>query len=96
MSDEVSSRNQDYPLIVGAPSGVFFLFGQGRMALCRGRPAEAIKYYTKAVEAQNQYRNMYHISHWEIAVANLALWDVSASLTYWRMLSDDATVSRLC
>ncbi|KAF9808167.1 hypothetical protein IEO21_07953 [Rhodonia placenta] len=90
---EMAQKILDYN-VKRYPNGVFFLFGQGRMALCRGRPAEAIKYYTKAVEAQNQYRNMYHISHWEIAVANLALWDVSASLTYWRMLSDDATWSK--
>jgi len=76
------------------PNGVFFLFGRGRLSLCRGQPTKAIEYYTKAMEAQNQYRNMHHISHWEIAVANLALWEVEASLQCWRTLKDDATWSK--
>jgi len=73
-------------------SGVFFLFGAGRLALCRSQPRRAIEYYTKAMESQNQYRNLHHISFWEIAVANLALWDLDASLKYWRALEAEATV----
>ncbi|CCM00537.1 uncharacterized protein FIBRA_02571 [Fibroporia radiculosa] len=76
------------------PNGVFFLFGQGRLSLCRGQPAEAITYYTKAVEAQNQYRNMHHISNWEIAVASLALWDIEESLRCWQILTAEATWSK--
>jgi len=43
--------------------------------------------------AQKQYRNLHHISWWEIAIANLALWDIEASLNYWRDLELEATVS---
>lgn len=73
--------------------GVFFLFGQGRLSFCRGQPAQAIEYYSRAVAAQDQYRNLHYVSHWEIGVANLALWDVPASLTNWRVLAEEATVS---
>ncbi|KAH9914287.1 uncharacterized protein B0H18DRAFT_1145542 [Fomitopsis serialis] len=76
------------------PNGVFFLFGQGRLSICRGQPAQAIEYYRRAVAVQDQYKNMHHISHWEIAVANLSLWDVAASLTNWRALAKDATWSK--
>lgn len=72
--------------------GVFFLFGQGRLSFCRGQPAQAIEYYSRAVAAQDQYKNLHYISHWEIGVANLALWDVAASLTNWRVLAKEATV----
>lgn len=72
--------------------GVFFLFGQGRLKLCRSQPAEALQYYQRAMEVQDQYRNLYHISYWEMAIANLALWDVQASLGYWRKLQEEATV----
>ncbi|KAH9837579.1 uncharacterized protein C8Q71DRAFT_753294 [Rhodofomes roseus] len=76
------------------PDGVFFLFGRGRLSICRGQPAQAIEYYRRAVVVQDQYKNMHHISHWEIAVAHLALWDVAASLTNWRALAKDATWSK--
>ncbi|OBZ74848.1 Tetratricopeptide repeat protein 39B [Grifola frondosa] len=76
------------------PNGVFFLFGQGRLHLCQSQPALAIECYQRAMQVQNQYRNMYNISHWEMAVANLALWDISASLECWRNLASDATWSK--
>ncbi|KAF5368262.1 hypothetical protein D9615_010361 [Tricholomella constricta] len=58
------------------PNGVFFLFGAGRLSLHRSQPRQAIAYYTKAMASQVQYRNLHHISFWEIAVARLALWEV--------------------
>ncbi|EIW75037.1 hypothetical protein CONPUDRAFT_147567 [Coniophora puteana RWD-64-598 SS2] len=78
------------------PTGVFFLFGAGRLSLCRSQPARAIAYYTKALETQSQYRNLYHISWWEIAIANLALWNVSDSLECWTNLQKEATWSKAC
>lgn len=45
------------------------------------------------MESQKQYRNLHHISFWEIAIANLALWDVEASLKCWRDLEAEANVS---
>ncbi|GJE96162.1 hypothetical protein PsYK624_123550 [Phanerochaete sordida] len=76
------------------PNGVFFLFGQGRLKLCRGQPQEALAYYKRAMEVQNQYRNLHHISFWEMSIANLALWDLSASLECWRNLYAEATWSK--
>ena len=61
--------------------------------MCRSQPAQAIEYYRRAVAAQDQYKNLHYVSHWEIGVAYLALWDVAASLTNWRVLAKDATVS---
>ncbi|KAJ7861298.1 hypothetical protein B0H13DRAFT_2237305 [Mycena leptocephala] len=68
------------------PEGVFFLFGAGRLALMRSQPERAIEYYTKAMTAQTQYRNLHHISFWEMAIAHLALADVDRSLECWRTL----------
>jgi hypothetical protein len=76
--------------------GVFFLFGGGRLALCRSQPRKAIEFYTKAHVSQSQYRNLHHISFWEIAIANFCLWDIPASLVCWRDLQAEATVSRNC
>ncbi|GJJ13980.1 hypothetical protein Clacol_008237 [Clathrus columnatus] len=78
------------------PRGVFFLFGEGRMRLCRSQPSLAIESYTRAMEAQTQYANLYHISYWEIAGATLALWDIPQSLPYWRKLQQEATWSKAC
>ena len=50
-------------------------------------------YYNQAMRAQSQYRNLHHISHWEIAVAYLCLWDIKSSLSCWTELEKDATVS---
>ncbi|KAF9481046.1 hypothetical protein BDN70DRAFT_876780 [Pholiota conissans] len=76
------------------PNGVFFLFGAGRLGLMHSQPTQAIYYYTKALESQTQYRNLHHISFWEMAIANLALWDVEASLRCWRDLEREATWSK--
>lgn len=64
------------------------------MSLVRGQPDKAIEYYEKATAAQQQYRNLHHASSWEIAIANLALWDISKSLDCWNTLKREATVSR--
>ena len=72
---------------------MFFLFGQGRLSMSRSQPAQAIEFYRRAVAVQDQYKNLHYVSHWEIGVAQLALWDVAASLTNWRVLAKDATVS---
>lgn len=74
--------------------GVFFLFGEGRLLLKQGRPAAAIDCYKRALNAQTQYTNLHHISHWEMAVAHLALWAPAASLESWRVLERDATWSK--
>jgi hypothetical protein len=79
-------------LISSVVTGVFFLFGAGRLSLVRSQPRRAIEFYTKATSVQAQYRNLHHISFWEIAVANLCLWDVASSLACWRVLQAEATV----
>jgi Protein of unknown function (DUF3808) len=76
--------------------GVFFLFGGGRLALCRSQPQKAIDFYTKAHKSQSQYRNLHHISFWEIAIAKFCLWDIPGSLVCWRDLQAEATVCRIC
>ena len=78
------------------PTGVFFLFGAGRLALMRSKPREAIDYYERAMQAQGQYRNLHHISFWEIAVANFALWEVGEGARCWRELEREATVGHFC
>ncbi|KII83697.1 hypothetical protein PLICRDRAFT_180049 [Plicaturopsis crispa FD-325 SS-3] len=76
------------------PNGVFFLFGAGRLCLARGQPKKAIEYYTKAMESQSQYRNLHHISFWEMAISHMALWDISSSLPCWRNLEAESTWSK--
>ncbi|KAK0490235.1 hypothetical protein IW261DRAFT_1430992 [Armillaria novae-zelandiae] len=76
------------------PSGVFFLFASGRLALVHSQPQEAIKYYARAIEVQSQYRTLHHVSFWEMAIANLALWDIEASLACWTDLEREATWSK--
>ncbi|PVF92998.1 hypothetical protein CPB86DRAFT_809145 [Serendipita vermifera] len=77
------------------PSGVFFLFGQGRLALFRADPALAIKHYTAGMEVvQEQFRSLQGISLWELAVSHLAMWNVSKSAECWRKLKADAGWSK--
>jgi tetratricopeptide (TPR) repeat protein len=72
--------------------GVFFLLAQGRLSSCRGQPARAIASYQKAMSVQAQYRNLHHVSFWEMAVSNLELWEIEESLKCWRNLHEEATV----
>ncbi|KAJ7613414.1 hypothetical protein FB45DRAFT_938308 [Roridomyces roridus] len=76
------------------PTGVFFLFGAGRLALVRSQPARAIEFHTRAMAAQTQYRNLHHVSYWEMAIANLALVDVRSSAECWKVLEQEATWSK--
>ncbi|PFH45834.1 hypothetical protein AMATHDRAFT_157688, partial [Amanita thiersii Skay4041] len=76
------------------PSGVFFLFGAGRISLCRSQPRRAIDYYKQAMASQTQYRNLHHVSYWEMAIAHLALGEVGESLECWRELEREATWSK--
>ncbi|KAJ8085866.1 hypothetical protein PM082_004685 [Marasmius tenuissimus] len=76
------------------PDGVFFLFGAGRLSLIRSQPQRAIQYYTHAMEVQSQYRNLHHVSYWEIAISSLALWDLKQSEDAWRILQKEATWSK--
>ncbi|KAI5118785.1 hypothetical protein M0805_005015 [Coniferiporia weirii] len=78
------------------PNGVFFLFAQGRLLLLRSQPGRAISSYTRALTVQTQYRSLHYISFWELAIANMALWDVHAALVQWRALESEATWSRAC
>ncbi|KAF8867713.1 hypothetical protein CPB84DRAFT_1859129 [Gymnopilus junonius] len=55
---------------------------------------EAIGYYERAMQAQGQYRNLHHVSYWEIAVANFALWEVGEGARCWRELEREATWSK--
>ncbi|KAK7453411.1 hypothetical protein VKT23_011676 [Stygiomarasmius scandens] len=76
------------------PNGVFFLFGAGRLSLVRSQPRRAVAFYKRAMEVQNQYRNLHHISYWEIALSTLALWDLRGSLEAWEVLKEEATWSK--
>lgn len=74
--------------------GVFFLFGEGRLSLRRSQPRQAIACYERAMGAQDQYANLHHISHWEMAIARLALWELAPALASWRALEAGATWSK--
>ena len=77
------------------PSGVFFLFGQGRLALFRANPTLAIKHYTAGMEVvQEQFKSLQGISLWELAFAHLAIWDVPKGVEYWRRLKAEAGWSK--
>ncbi|KZT18713.1 hypothetical protein NEOLEDRAFT_121846 [Neolentinus lepideus HHB14362 ss-1] len=92
---EMAQKILDWNLI-RYPNGILFLFGAGRLNLCRSRPRQAIEYYEKAMQAQSQYYNLHQVSYWEMAVANLCLWDVEASLKCWRTLLKSSTWSKAC
>jgi hypothetical protein len=71
---------------------VIFLFGLGRLHYKRSQPAASLAAHERALRAQDQYKNLHHVSYWEIAIAHLALLDVAASLRFWRRLEAEATV----
>ena len=87
----VSTLSMTY---IDSTEGVFFLFAQGRICVIRGQPVKAIEYYRKAANAQQQYKNLHLVSYWEIAIANLALWDIKQSLECWVTLKTEGTVGR--
>ena len=78
------------------PSGVFFLFGAGRLSLIRAQPSRALASYRAAVSSQCQYPNLHHVSDWEMALAHVARWELGESLESWRRLEKDATWSKAC
>ncbi len=73
-------------------TGFFFLLAQGRLSLSRSQPKRAIESYRKAMNVQSQYRNLHHISFWEMAISYLGLWEIEESLECWRNLHKESTV----
>ena len=61
-----------------------------------GRPDLALESYQRAMDVQNQYRNLHYISLWEMAICNFAVWDILASLKCWELLEAEATWSPAC
>ena len=79
------------------PAGVFFLFGAGRVAVCRSQPHKAVLAYTRALAAQSQYPQLHYLAWWELGVCHLARWSVRESVEYWRLLrANKASWSRAC
>lgn len=76
------------------PEGVFFLLAQGRLSLSRSQPKRAIECYQKAMNVQSQYRNLHHLSFWEMAISNLGIWEIEESLKCWRNLHKESTWSK--
>ncbi|KAN0103880.1 Protein of unknown function (DUF3808) domain containing protein [Russula decolorans] len=76
------------------PEGVFFLLAQGRLSLTRSQPKRAIECYQKAMNVQSQYRNLHHLSFWEMAISNLGIWEIEESLKCWRNLHKESTWSK--
>jgi len=75
-------------------SGIFWLYGQGRLLLYKARPQESIEAYRRAIDSQSQYVSLHHMCIWEIAIANLSLVQIAESLECWRTLVADATWSK--
>jgi hypothetical protein len=75
-------------------SGVFWLYGQGRLLQYKAQPKESIEAYRRAIESQSQYVSLHYVCIWEIAIAHLSLVQVAESLESWRMLVADATWSK--
>src|SRR6266849_2089178 len=44
------------------------------------------------MNVQSQYRNLHHLSFWEMAISNLGLWEIEESLKCWRNLHKESTV----
>ena len=63
------------------------------MSFVRNQPAKAIEYHKRAADADHQYINLKLISYWEMALANLALWDIHQSLECWVTLKAEGAVS---
>lgn len=64
--------------------------------MLRSQPAQTISSHQRALSIQSQYRSLHYISFWELSVAHLSLWDISASLEQWRALEREATWSKAC
>ncbi|KAF9067920.1 hypothetical protein BDP27DRAFT_1327995 [Rhodocollybia butyracea] len=71
-----------------------FLVWAGRASLARSQPLRAIGYYTRAMEVQSQYRNLHHISFWEISIARMACWHLRGALEAWEILQEEASWSK--
>ena len=69
------------------------LFAQGRLSFLHNEPAKSIECHKKATKIEHEYKNLKLISYWEMALANLALWDIRESLESWVELKAKGSVS---
>jgi hypothetical protein len=77
MVSQLLHQGAKCPYLILVLAGVSSPFDGGRLALRRSQPLKAIKFYTNAHRSQSQYRNLHHISFWEIAI-DCCLWDIPA------------------
>ncbi|KDQ55006.1 hypothetical protein JAAARDRAFT_38112 [Jaapia argillacea MUCL 33604] len=73
----------------------FFASGTaGRLHVCQVRPSDAIRCFKEMIERAGEFYTVRHMSNWEIALANLSLWDIEESKKSWKYLVTEATWSR--
>jgi len=77
------------------PEGVFYLFAQGRVKECRGRPDLALGYFQKMMECcQTEFKSLRNISLWELSICHMSLYDMPNGIKYWRELLGNANWSK--
>jgi len=68
------------------PDGAFFLFFQGRFLFVQGKCDEAITWYTRGNEAQDEWPQFHHVASWEM------MWAASFSCQWRSALAQSQTL----
>ncbi|XP_059092083.1 tetratricopeptide repeat protein 39B-like isoform X2 [Tigriopus californicus] len=76
------------------PEGAFFLFFKGRYHFVQGEVGEAISWYKRSVDSQNDWPQFHHICYWELYWAHVFNCDWSGGWKYSDLLLQESNWSK--
>jgi len=76
------------------PEGVFFLYFAGRLYSIQTLSEEAVKQFGKAIKAQQEYIQLQHICHWDLALTYMAMSEWGKAFECFTILDKESNWSK--
>ncbi|KAI8968137.1 hypothetical protein BDB01DRAFT_726650 [Pilobolus umbonatus] len=93
VDDELAARILNYSLDV-YPDGIFFLYFSGRQLGSLGELEEAKTQYNRAIESQEDWKQLQHLCYWELGLIHLLLMDYAEALECYTNLQRESNWSK--
>lgn len=76
------------------PQGIFFLYFQARLYAAQALPEKAIEYFRNSIEAQRSFKQLDHISFFDLSLTYLSTCDFARAYECFDVLSRESNWSR--
>ncbi|KAI9301533.1 hypothetical protein BJ944DRAFT_168905 [Cunninghamella echinulata] len=93
VNSDLTTRIMDYNL-KQYPSGIFFLYFEGRRLVGQGKLDQAIEIYHQAIETQKDWQQFCHLCYWDLGIIALIQKKWNTSLDIYEKLYDESNWSK--